>query len=110
MSEDSEILKLQNQVEKLIKHVEKLDEEIAQLSANSASTRELDERLAETEEVCEELLDGNDKVTYELLNAVEDMQNVLSKKFEVEFQNKLLGLHINWWSESMRKKLRNQGR
>ena len=110
MTEDSEIMKLRHQVEKLVKRVEELDEKINEIDASKASVRELEESLAETEEECEELIDGNDKVTYELLNAVEDMQNVLSKKLDVEFQNKLIGLHVNWWMNHMRKKIREQGR
>jgi seryl-tRNA synthetase len=110
MNFDTEITKLQHLVEKLVKRVEELEEQINEIDASSISIRELDEHLAETEKECEELIDGNDKVTYELLNAVEDMQNVLSKKLDVEFQNKLTGLHINWWTQHMRKKIREQGR
>lgn len=107
MTEDSEILRLKDQVAKLVKQVGELDEEIKRISANSALIRELEERLGEIEyQDFESNLDENDKVTYELLNAIEDMQNVLSKKLDVDFQNKLIGVHINWWANHVRTKIR----
>ena len=108
MTEDSEIQKLEHQLDKLVNRVSELEEHINLIRANYATVSYLNDRLLTTLEECTARMEGNDRVTFELLNAVEDMQNVLSKELDVEFQNKMIGLSINRWASDMRTRFRNQ--
>ena len=108
MTEVSEIEKLEHQITKLVDRVSELEEQINLIRANYATVSYLNDRLLNALEECELRMEGNDRVTFELLNAVEDMQNVLSKELGVEFQNKMIGLSINRWASDMRTRFRNQ--
>ena len=108
MTEDSEIQKLEHQLDKLVNRVSELEEHINLIRANYATVSYLNDRLLNTLEECTARMEGNDRVTLELLNAVEDMQNVLSKELDVDFQNKMIGVAINNWVSRVRTRFRNQ--
>ena len=108
MTEDSEIQKLEHQITKLVDRVSELEEQINLIRANYATVSYLNDRLLTIAEDYSFSIERNDRVTFELLNAVEDMQNVLSKELEVEFQNKMIGFSINRWASDMRTRFRNQ--
>ena len=108
MTEDSEIQKLEHQLDKLVNRVSELEEQINLIRANYITVSYLNDRLLTMAEDYSLSIERNDRVTFELLNAVEDMQNVLSKELNVEFQNKMIGLSINRWASDMRTRFRNQ--
>lgn len=109
MTEDSEIQKLEHRFDKLVNRVSELEEQINLLRANYATISYLNDRLLTIAEDYSATIEGNDLATFELLNAVEDMQNVLSKELSVDFQNKLISLDIHTWASNMRTRIRNQG-
>ena len=108
MTEDSEIQKLEHQITKLVDRVSELEEHINLIRANYASVSYLNDRLLTIAEDYSLVIEENDRVTLELLNAVEDTQNVLSKELDVDFQNKMIGVFINNWVSRMRMRFRNQ--
>jgi len=108
MTEDSEIEKLKHHVTKLVNRVSELDEQINLIRANYVAVSYLNDRLLTIAEDYSLSIEENDRVTLELLNAVEDTQNVLSKELDVEFQNKMIGVFINNWVSRMRMRFRNQ--
>ena len=108
MTEDSEIQKLEHQLDKLVNRVSELDEQINLIRANYVAVSYLNDRLLTMAEDYSLVIEENDRVTLELLNAVEDTQNVLSKELDVEFQNKMIGVFINNWVSRMRMRFRNQ--
>ena len=108
MTEDSEIQKLEHQITKLVDRVSELEEDINLIRAKYATVSYLNDRLLTIAEDYSVSIEENDRVTLELLNAVEDTQNVLSKELDVEFSNKMIGVFINNWVSRMRMRFRNQ--
>ena len=91
MTEDSEIKKLEQQITELEVRLAILEEE-AQDSEYVRSMRRYDVQ-----------------VMLALLDAIEEMQDVLANSLGAEFNNKLISLPINDWVNETRRELRKSG-
>lgn len=92
MTEDSEIVILR-----------------AQITDLAARVSELEQDVEDIREYHEYLRREDNQVTLALLDAIEEMQNVLSEKLDIEFNNKMISLPINRWVDDTRRELRKSG-
>lgn len=91
MTEDSEIIKLEQRITELENNVSVLEEQA--YDAKYVTTKRRDDV----------------RVILALLDAIEEIQDILAKQLGAEFYNKLISLPINDWVNEARRAFHNKG-
>ncbi|MDA8837762.1 hypothetical protein N9N26_00695 [Candidatus Poseidoniales archaeon] len=103
---DEDITYIQKKFDILKQEVESMDEEINRLRATSAQRQELHELK---DDISEEFGDDIEDLEYavkSVMEAVTEVQNLLSNESNVQFHNRMLDVRLNRWMAAILKKFR----